>query len=146
MEGFVIQSMMGILHDLKEARSGDHNWIHKKYVKIFEDEITRDQLGQIPYNELEEIVAEFENRKSPEALVAKDADLLDEVFLLREYAHQGNQEAQKWLHEKKGEENPTGENMQLKLLKTESAKKLGAMIMETGPSDWWENIWTPRNR
>lgn len=139
-------TMMGVLHDLKETRSGDHNWVHKKYVKIFEDEISRDQLGKVPYNELQDIVAEFEERKSPEALVTKDADLLDQILLLREYAWQGNHEAMAWLKQKTGEENPTGENMQMKMLKTESARKLGAVIMATSPSDWWENIWTPRNR
>jgi len=138
--------MMAIFHDLKEARSGDHNWVHKKYVKIFEEEISRDQLGQVPYGELAEIVAEYEARQSQESLIAKDADLLDQVLLLREYEWQGNHEAEKWLREKRGTDNLTGENMQIKMLKTPSAKRLGEMILKTGPSDWWENIWTPKNR
>jgi putative hydrolase of HD superfamily len=28
--------MMSLLHDMRELRSNDHNWIHKKYIKIFE--------------------------------------------------------------------------------------------------------------
>lgn len=139
-------AMMALLHDLKEARSGDHNWVHKKYVKIFEDEISKDQLSQVPYEELGGTVAEYEKRESIESLVVKDADLLDEVLLLREYAWQGNREAEKWLSEKRGPDNPMGGNMQIKMLKTESAKTLGKIILETGPSDWWEGVWTPKNR
>jgi len=138
--------MMALLHDLKEARSGDHNWVHKKYVKIFESEITEDQLGHLPYRSLKSAVDEYELRESQESLVVKDADLLDEILLLREYSWQGNHEAEKWLHDKKGQDSPYGDNMQLKMLKTESAKELGRAILETGPSDWWENIWTPKNR
>ena len=37
--------MMSLLHDMGEVRSNDHNWVHKKYVKIFEEEIDKDQLG-----------------------------------------------------------------------------------------------------
>lgn len=138
--------MMALLHDLKEVRSGDHNWVHKKYVKIFEDEITEDQLGPLPHGELKEMVAEYEKRESKESHVVKDADLLDEMLLLREYEWQGNHEARKWLHDKKGQESPYGDNMQLKMLKTESAKELGKIILEACPSDWWENVWTPKNR
>jgi putative hydrolase of HD superfamily len=71
--------MMALLHDIKEIRSGDHNYLHKKYVKIFEDEISKDQLGNLPFNELYDINLEFEERKTKEAIIAKDADLLDQI-------------------------------------------------------------------
>jgi len=135
--------MMGFLHDMKEVRSGDHNYIHKKYVKIFEDEISKDQLGDLPFNDLYELDKEFEERKSEEAIIAKDADLLDQMLLLKEYAHQGNKEADIWLSGK-GNYNKT--NIQYQGLKTESAKKLGKEILEGRVSEWWENIWTPKNR
>lgn len=32
--------MMCLTHDLGEIRSNDHNWVHKRYVKIYEEEIT----------------------------------------------------------------------------------------------------------
>src|SRR5204862_5086086 len=34
--------MMCLTHDMPEARSGDQNWVHKKYVKVFENEIIND--------------------------------------------------------------------------------------------------------
>ena len=86
--------MMALLHDVKEIRSGDHNYVHKKYVKIFEDEISKDQLGGLPFNELFEMDMEFEERASQEAVIVKDADFLDQILLLKEYSHQGNKEAE----------------------------------------------------
>ncbi|HEU5114744.1 MAG TPA: HD domain-containing protein, partial [Candidatus Paceibacterota bacterium] len=76
---------MCMIHDLAEIRSGDHNWIHKRYVKIFEDEIRKEQLGTLPYPDLDIIAAEYAERKSAESVVAKDADLLDQILLLKEY-------------------------------------------------------------
>lgn len=134
--------MMALLHDTKEARSGDHNWIHKRYAKLYEDEIINAQMGELPFSDFKEIVNEFQNRESKEAIIAKDADLLDEVLLLREYEWQGNKEAQIWLRGKSGEK----QNKQLKKLQTESAQNLGKQILEQNPSDWWDNLWTPKNR
>jgi len=135
--------MMALLHDVKEARSGDHNYIHKKYVKIFEDEILKDQLGDLPFNDLFDFAKEFDIRKSKEALIAKDADLIDQILLLKEYAHQGNHEAELWLLGKKG--NKEG-NVQYQSLKTNSAKILGKQILNGDTSGWWKDIWTNKNR
>jgi putative hydrolase of HD superfamily len=135
--------MMSLLHDTKEVRSGDHNYIHKKYVKIFENEISKDQLSNLPFNDLYEIDKEFEIRKSKEAIIAKDADLLDQMLLLKEYVHQGNHEAEIWIS---GKGNKNKVNTQYENLKTESAKKLGREILSGKVSEWWENIWTSKNR
>ena len=54
---------MCLLHDVPETRSGDQNWVHKKYVKVFEDEITKDQLKNLPgKNELHRIIREYKKR------------------------------------------------------------------------------------
>ncbi|MFW5846953.1 MAG: HD domain-containing protein [Nanoarchaeota archaeon] len=135
-------TLMALFHDLDETRSGDHNYIHKKYVKIFEKEILKDQLENLPFNDLIKTSLEYENRQSKEAIVAKDADLIDQIILLKEYSHQGNKEADIWLHAK-GKET---QNIQIKNLKTESGKKLGKAILEGNVSEWWENIWTPNRR
>ncbi len=136
-------TMMALLHDTKEARSGDHNYVHKKYIKVFEDEISKDQLGDLPFKELLGIDEEFEIRRSKEAIIAKDADLLDQMLLLKEYAHQGNSEAKIWLS---GKGKANKENAQYLSLKTKSAKKLGKEILNGNVSEWWENIWTAKNR
>lgn len=133
--------MMCLLHDVAEARSGDQNWVHKRYVKVFEEEIKDDQFSSLPFGELREILDEYDARESEEALVAKDADLLDQVLLLKEYAWQGNKEAEVWLSGKSERS-----NAQLAALTTESGKKLGRQIYESDPSEWWNDTWTNKNR
>jgi putative hydrolase of HD superfamily len=135
-------TMMCLIHDISEARTGDHNWVHKKYVKIFEEEIIKDQLGSLPYPDLEDIANEYHKRESKEAILAKDADLLDQIFLLREYEWQGNKEASIWLQGKNGKKG----NAQDLHLRSESAKKIAKGIFSQDPSAWWNDIWTPKNR
>ncbi len=133
---------MCLVHDLEETRSSDHNWVHKKYVKVFEDEIRADQLECLPDSrELFEIAKEYDERKTIEAKIAKDADLLDQIFLLREYAWQGNREAKGWLKEGQNEE-----SAQEKIMSTELAKQIAKETKLQPPSHWWENLWTPNRR
>lgn len=130
-------TMMCLLHDIAEARSGDHNWVHKKYVKIFEDEIIKDQLESLPDDgELYALATEYGKRESCEAKIAKDADLVDQILLLKEYAHQGNKEAAKWLIGKKDGQGTC----------TKSARDLAKEICNQEPGEWWEDIWTDKNR
>ena len=56
--------MMCLLHDLDEARTGDHNWLHKRYVKIFGEEIIEEQLGELPFQDLKELAIEYMERKT----------------------------------------------------------------------------------
>ncbi len=138
--------MMCLCHDTGEIRTGDHNWIHKRYVKIFEEEVKKDQLGTLPFPDLFDIVNEYDKRENKEALVAKDADLLDQVLLLKEYALQGNKEAQVWLDRKPSSDQEEFGNRQVRELKTESGKKLARAILAEPASDWWNHIWTNKNR
>ena len=128
---------MCLLHDIAESRSGDQNWIHKKYVKVFEDEIAKDQMQSLPDEKgLLRIISEYNKRESLEAKIAKDADLIDQVLLLKEHEWGGNKEASSWLFDKK-----TG-----KKLFTKSARKLVKEIIKQDPSDWWRDIWTDQRR
>ena len=134
--------MMCLLHDVGEARTGDHNWVHKRYIKIFDDEVNQDQLGDLPHPEILQLAEEYHARKSKEALVAKQADLLDQILLLREYEWQGNKEAPAWL---KGRPKDGVEN-KLAGLTLKSSKKLGEEMFKTPPSEWWANLATSKNR
>jgi len=134
--------MMCLLHDVAEVRSGDHNWVHKRYIKVFEDEISDEQLGTLPYPDLRDIVSEYEERKSKEAILAKEADLLDQILLLREYDWSGNKEATIWLYGKGGPK----VNAQLEKLQTKTGRLLGKAMYDVNPSDWWNTLWTSKNR
>jgi len=132
---------MCLLHDLEETRSSDHNWVHKKYVKVFEEEIRYDQLKDLPDSkELIKFSKEYQERKTLEAKIAKDADLLDEIFLLKEYAWQGNKEAKDWL---KGVHTVSHHE---KMMFTKLAKQIAKEAKRQSPSFWWEKLWTPKGR
>lgn len=128
---------MCLYHDLGESRCGDQNWIHKKCVKVFEEEISENQLKYLPESkDLESVCKEYQERKTKEAKLAKDADLLDQILLLREYEWTGNREATEWL---KGRE-------QEKLMYSKTAVKLAHEVYKQKPSLWWNNIWTDKRR
>lgn len=134
--------LMCLSHDTGEARSGDQNWVHKKYVKVFEEEIIKDQTKDMPgETELKNTIEEYQKRESKEAIIAKDADLLDQILLLKEYVQTGNNEAVTWL-----KNDGNHKNKHFELLKTASAKKLGKEIYNQKPSDWWKNLWTEKRR
>ena len=43
--------MMCLLHDIGEIRSGDQNWVHKRYTKIYDKEIVDEKLGTLPLSD-----------------------------------------------------------------------------------------------
>jgi len=133
---------MAMVHDMEEARASDHNWVAKKYVKVFDDEIVSDQLRDMPSwaTELHDLVHEARERKTLEGKIVKDADLLDELFLLREYDWQGNKEAREWL---KG---PRKLSRQEQLMYTPFARALAKEVKKQAPSDWWSHSWTHKRR
>ena len=133
---------MCLLHDIEEVRTGDQNWLHKKYIKSFEDEVRREQLdGMDNVEEIKELSKEYDERKTIEAKIAKDADLLDQTFLLREYEWQGSKEATRWLHH--GEEDGSEQD---KLMFTDLAKEISKEAKTQNPSDWWNKFWTSKRR
>lgn len=135
--------VMGMIHDMGESRSGDQNWINKRYLKVYGDEIRESQFNNLPANqELKIISDEYEARETKEAKVAKDADLLDQILLLKEYVLQGNSEAAYWL----GGVSGATKNEQVKRLQTKSGKKLAKEIIKQSPHDWWRNLWTGDRR
>jgi putative hydrolase of HD superfamily len=131
---------MCLLHDIEETRSGDQNWVNKRYIKVFEEEIREEQLEKLPNSkELLALSKEYQERKTLEAKIAKDADLLDQILLLKEYEFQGSKEAKRWLKGKK-------ESQLEKLMFTNLAKELAKEIKKQKPSIWWKNLWTSKRR
>ncbi|MBN2015778.1 HD domain-containing protein [Candidatus Dojkabacteria bacterium] len=129
--------LMCLVHDISEARSGDQNWVYKKYVRVFENEIMKDQLEDLTQdNELLQIAQEYERRRSKEAKIAKDADLLDQVFLLKEYANNGNQEASEWLVGREQE----------KRMYSSTAKMIAQKVRGNSVHCWWDDLWTADRR
>jgi putative hydrolase of HD superfamily len=131
---------MCLFHDMEEIRSGDQNWINKKYVKVFEEEIREDQLKELPHSqEIAEAAKEYDKRETAEAKIAKDADLLGQILALRDYEYRGLKEAGNWL-------NHGNESEYEKLLSTDLAKKIAKEAKSQSPHDWWQNFWTNNRR
>lgn len=144
MEGVDWQKvvMMCLLHDTGESRTNDHNWVHRRYVSEDAEQVLDEQLGSLPFSELAEIAREYAKRETREAIVAKDADILHQVLLLREYKQQGNREAATWLVGKRKRRKYN----YLKFVRTESARILGREIYDQNPSLWWRNLYTRKRR
>jgi putative hydrolase of HD superfamily len=117
---------MCLFHDLPEARTGDLNYVNKKYVVADEQKAIRDLTTTLPFGgELLDIINEYEEGKTAEALLARDADQLEMILALKEYKDIGNKYAEEWL------------GFSLKRLRTEAAKDLAKIILETDSSLWW---------
>jgi putative hydrolase of HD superfamily len=115
-----------LFHDLPEARTGDLNYVNKKYVKADVEKAVDDLASTVPFgNEIRELIREFEIGESTEAQLAHDADQLELILALKEYKDVGNKYADEWL------------DYALKRLKTETARELAETILETDSSLWW---------
>lgn len=117
---------MCMFHDLPEARTGDQNYVNKKYVSVDLGKAVEDMASTLPFgNEIKEMISEFEEERSEEARIARDADQLDFILSLKEWKDIGNAYAEEWLE------------FSLKRLRTESAKELAREILKTDSSLWW---------
>jgi putative hydrolase of HD superfamily len=118
--------LMSLFHDLHEARTGDQNYVNKRYVTVDEDKAVRDLAQGLPFGE--EIVSlthEFNSRETLEARLSHDADQLDFILELKRQKDLGNRSAAKWMR------------YSIKRLNTDIAKRLAAEIIKTDSSDWW---------
>ncbi len=118
--------MLCLFHDFHEARIGDFNYVNRIY---------NSSNGQLAMEHatsgtgMEEQVMSYwqeqEDKITPEAILAKDADQLDLIANLVEEQALGNKYATKWLE------------AAIARLKTPHAHKLATALLETDHTDWW---------
>ena len=117
---------MCLFHDLPETRTGDMNYVNKKYVTVDEKKALRDLTDTLFFGEdLEAIINEFNEKKTVVSLLAHDADQLSLILQLKEYGDLGNKYSREWIA------------FALKRLSTETAKKVAEAILDTDSSEWW---------
>jgi putative hydrolase of HD superfamily len=126
--------LMSLFHDFHEARTGDHNYVNKRYVIVNEDKAVRDLARKLPSGEeIISLIHEFNSRETLEARLSQDADQLDFILELKRQQDLGNQSAAEWMR------------YSIKRLITDIAKKLAHEIIKTDSSDWWfkknEGLW-----
>lgn len=118
--------LMCLFHDLHEARTGDHNYVNKRYVDVHEDRAMDDLAeGLVFGSEVISLVNRFNASETLEASLAKDADQLDLIMELKEQKDLGNPYAGEWL------------SFAVKRLRTSKAEELAREILETDCTDWW---------
>lgn len=115
-----------LFHDIPEARTGDLNYVNKKYVKPDEERAIEDLARQLPFGaDYRATLQEFNAKQSREALLAHDADQLEMVLSLKEHKDLGNRYADEWYP------------FSLQRLQTEVARQLAQTIWETDSTKWW---------
>lgn len=117
---------MCLVHDLTEARTGDLNYVQKKYVSAEENRALKDAIRDIPFGDsLVDLINEFHEGKSAEAELAHDADQLALILELKSLVDIGYKAPEKWLP------------FVLDRLKTKTGKKLSESILKTTEDSWW---------
>lgn len=128
---------MALAHDIAESRTGDVDYLARQYTERNEELAIHDMLADTSLEkEFLEIVKEYEERKSLEAKIVKDADNLDVDFELSEQAVQGNAAlAEAWHASRK-------KNVR-SILFTKTAKQIFDDLEAADPHNWHL---TARNR
>ncbi|MCX6777700.1 MAG: HD domain-containing protein [Candidatus Micrarchaeota archaeon] len=118
---------MCLLHDLHEGRTADLHTAARRYAKIDVKKTTGEIFSDKKFEfgrEFFELCGEFENGKTTEAIVARDADRLECLVQAKEYLDLGNKYAADWI---------MGAG---KLLKTKTAKEWAKGIAKRDSNAW----------
>jgi putative hydrolase of HD superfamily len=124
---------MILIHDNGEARIGDQHKVAARYFSTERAEAAAfaDQLKSLG-GEIEKKWAayfkEFENRKTKEGIIAKDADWLETAFQAKEYMDIGFPVVEVWI-----------ENVS-KALETKSAQLILKEMRSTNFAAWWYGL------
>jgi putative hydrolase of HD superfamily len=117
---------MCLVHDLPEARTGDQNYVNKRYVTVDEKGAVEDLTDSLPFGgEIKGLLREYRLAGTPEARLCHDADQLDLILELKEQNDLGNSYAAKWIH------------FARQRLVTAIAQEIAEQIMATDSTDWW---------
>lgn len=125
---------LALFHDLAEARTGDLNYMNKRYASMDEDRALADAASGLPFEvELLSAWREWRAGETLEAQLAADADQLDMALELRRLETLGSQQARDWLFYAQ------------KRLKTDEGQQLFEEIIHSDPTRWWfekrEDYW-----
>ncbi|MDR2340126.1 MAG: HD domain-containing protein [Deltaproteobacteria bacterium] len=125
---------MALFHDLAEARTGDLNYMNKRYVTAHEGLATKDLAEGLPFEgELLGLFREWKEGASLEARLAADADQIDMLVELARHRADGSEAAAEWIR------------YALMRLKTEEGKALAQAVLSASPDGWWfekkESFW-----
>ena len=117
---------MCLVHDLSEARTGDLNYVQKRYVVADEARAMTDLTRNVPFGPyMEALFTEFREAETLEARLAHDADQLALVLELKTLQDVGHDGPEAWLPHV------------MSRLKTDVAKDVARQVLETDSDGWW---------
>ncbi len=117
---------MCLIHDLSEARTGDLNYVQKKYVVADECKAMADLTRNIPFGGIiEGLFEEFRAGETLEAQLAHDADQLSLVLELKALRDLGHDGPETWLPHV------------IARLKTGIGEDLARQVLKTASDAWW---------
>jgi len=117
---------MCLFHDLPEARTGDMNYVNKKYVTVDEGKAVHELTKSLSFGgDIHDILKEFNEKKTKESLLAHDADQLSLILQLKEHGDLGNKYSGEWI------------SFAVKRLCTDMGKRMAEIILQTDSTDWW---------
>ena len=117
---------MCLVHDLPEAKTGDLNYVQKKYVTANENKALRHITRNLPFGTtLDDLITEFNERRSLESKLAHDADQLALILDLKALLDIGYDAPKKWLP------------FALNRLETKTGQTIAQGIMKTEWDAWW---------
>jgi 5'-deoxynucleotidase YfbR-like HD superfamily hydrolase len=121
-------AFLAVWHDSQETRTGDVNYLGKKYSsEANPEDVTADQTAGMPEvlaSTVRNLVAEYEAKETSEAICARDADKLECMLQGIEYKAQGYENAQRWIDNSRGR------------LVTETGQRLADELLSHGSLDW----------
>ncbi|MCK4852430.1 MAG: HD domain-containing protein [Candidatus Omnitrophica bacterium] len=125
--------LMTLFGDLPEARINDSHKVANRYLNAREVEKTVyqeqiDPLEEDMRGELGGLREEYDSQNTPEAVLARDADILECLIQAKEYCDLGFRNAEKFF--RKAPEH----------LRTESARKLWESMKTWDSDTWWEGL------
>ena len=127
-------------HDVSEARISDLNYVHQKYTERLEAKAEEDLSKDLPFGDkIQELLKEYHEKKTVEAILAKDADNIELLLTLKEQVDSGNEKAKTWV------------KSVLSRLKTKEGQALADKIIITDSDHWWfadkdDKWWITRNK
>jgi putative hydrolase of HD superfamily len=117
---------MCVFHDLPEARTGDMNYVNKKYVNVDEDKAVQELTESLAFgSDIRAAIDEFNNKETKESQIARDADQIALILQLKECGDLGNKYSDEWI------------SFALQRLSTDAGQKLADKIIKTDSADWW---------
>ena len=117
---------MCLVHDLTEARTGDLNYVQKKYLAVDESRAIDDLTNDLPFGEaVSGLIEEFNAAKTLEAQLAHDADQLALILELKALHDAGNNGPHDWLPHV------------VDRMKTSIGQSLTKDILKTASDAWW---------